>query len=1062
VQLEAFIARWSNLPGGAERANAQPFLIDLADALDLPRPEPGVGGQIGSYRFEAPVTNISPYGGRTKGAIDLYKRGCFILEAKQSQLPEGAVAPAPTPLPEAPAEIPLDLFGNPDPKLAKSTTSQPRHAPYDRLMRDAFDQARGYALSLPADHPTPPFLIVADIGRAFELHFDWAGNGRGYGFFPSAAAYRITLEDLRDPDIRTLFKQIWTDPKAADPRARAVEVTREIAARLAKVAQRLEADEAIRRATAAGTPERFRVIEKTSLFIIRLLFCMFAEDVGLIPNRAFHRFLDDARGKSDTWWRTGLETLWTAMGDAHAGRYWPAGDCELRYFNGNLFADRAVYLLPSEEKGELAAAARQDWRRVEPAIFGTFLEQALDPAERGRLGAHYTPRPYVERLVQATILDILEPEWEAAEATARTAADTGDLEAAAAPVTAFLDRLAALRILDPACGTGNFLYVALESLMRLEARAREFLASIGRPTPPRITPDQFLGLELNPRAALIAEVTVWIGWLRFRLESDPETITEPVLARAANINFGSHMGYDALLALDEFGQPDLVNPRPSDWPEADFIVGNPPFIGGKDLRARLSPGYAAAIWTAWPAVPKSADLVMHWWSRAATELARPGTRLRRFGFVTTNSITQSFSRRVLSHHMAASVPISIVFAIPDHPWTKATKDSAAVRIAMTVAEAGTHTGTLLSVTSETALDTDTPQIDFRATQGAINSDLTVGTDASNMPKLKANAGICHDGVKLHGRGFAITRQQAVHLGLGERPGLEAHIRPYRNGKDLAGRTEAEVRDKMVMDLFGLEEPEVRQRFPEVYQHLLTTVKPERDRNNRASYRAHWWVFGEPRRDLRPALAGLPRYIGTVDTAKHRVFRFLPAEVICDDKSVVVASDSAFHLGVLQSRFHTDWALVTGGWLGVGNDPVYVKSKVFDPFPFPDVTPEKAARIAEIAEELDATRKLALAENPGLTMTGLYNMVEALNAGTPLTEEARRARAGIVRELHTRLDAAVAAAYGWPADLPIPELIARLVALNAERAAEEAKGQIRYLRPRYQAPAGGQAAESGGG
>ncbi|MFQ3666655.1 MAG: DNA methyltransferase [Sphingomonadaceae bacterium] len=1069
MELEAFIARWLNLPGGAERANAQPFLSELADALGLPRPDPAIGGTIGNYRFEAPVTNISPYGSRTKGAIDLYKRGCFILEAKQSQLPEGQKAPPPTTL-EAPAEVRLDLFGQPILECAPTRSATSRRTAYDKLMAGAFDQARGYALSLPPDHPTPPFLIVADIGRAFEIYFDWSGNGRGYGFFPSAAAYRIALEDLRDPDVRTLFRQIWTEPAAADPRNRAVEVTREIATRLAKVAKRLEADEAIRRAGATGPQEKSRVIEETSLFVIRLLFCMFAEDVGLIPDRAFLKFLEDARDKSDNYWKSGLTSLWAAMGDEHAGRYWPAGDCELRYFNGNLFSDRAVYPLPREEKGELAAAARQDWRRVEPAIFGTFLEQALEPAERSRLGAHYTPRAYVQRLVSATILDVLEPEWEEAQAQARAAADAGDLAAAAAPVTAFLDRLAATRVLDPACGTGNFLYVALESLLRLESRARDFLAAIGRPSPPRVMPEQFLGLELNPRAALIAEIVIWIGWLRFRLESDPETITEPILARAANINFGRHAGYDALLAMDEFGQPDLANPRPAAWPEAEFIVGNPPFMGGKDLRARLRPGYAEAIWKVWPAVPRSADLVMQWWSRAATELVRPGTPLRRFGFVTTNSITQTFSRRVVAHHLGGSgkgasggqgpeapaPPVSLTLAIPDHPWTKATRDAAAVRIAMTVAEAGTRPGTLLEVGNEEALDTDSPRIETKGREGHINADLTIGADSMAARRLQANAGICHDGVKLHGRGFAITRQEAEHLGLNRRAGLEAHIRPYRNGKDLAGRTEDQVKDKMVIDLFGLTETEVRQRFPEVYQHLLATVKPARDAQvlksptpDAKAYAANWWIMGKPRPELRPALAGLPRYIATVDTAKHRVFQFLPAGIICDDKSVIIGSDSAFYLGVLSSRIHTDWALHTGGWLGVGNDPVYVKSKVFDPFPFPDATPEQQATIATLAEELDSTRKAALAENPGLTMTALYNMVEDLKSGTPPTPEATKARAAIVRQLHAQIDEAVATAYGWPNDLPAQEIVARLVALNATRAAEEAKGHIRYLRPDFQ-------------
>lgn len=257
----------------------------------------------------------------------------------------------------------------------------------------------------------------------------------------------------------------------------------------------------------------------------------------------------------------------------------------------------------------------------------------------------------------------------------------------------------------------------------------------------------------------------------------------------------------------------------------------------------------------------------------------------------------------------------------------------------------------------------------------------------------------------------------------------------------------------MIDLFGLNEADVRQRFPEVYQHLLATVKPGRERNNRATYRDNWWIHGEPRRDLRPALKGLPRYIATVETAKHRIFEFLDASILPDNKLIAIGTDDAFHLDVLSSSFHTDWALLAGGWLGMGNDPVYVKSKVFDPLPFPDASPSQAAAIAALAEELDATRKLALAENPGLTMTGLYNMVAGLRAGGPLSPDVLQARAGIVQKLHDDLDAVVAAAYGWGWPLAPSQIIARLVALNAARATEGASGQVRWLRPAYQAPGG---------
>jgi len=398
--------------------------------------------------------------------------------------------------------------------------------------------------------------------------------------------------------------------------------------------------------------------------------------------------------------------------------------------------------------------------------------------------------------------------------------------------------------------------------------------------------------------------------------------------------------------------------------------------------------------------------------------------------------------------------------------------TAAVRIAMTVAEAGAgKPGRLFEVASESGLDSDTPVIRFfdeAGTAGVINPDLSIGADVTKAKALKANAGLSSPGVKLHGDGFVVSPQFARDkLGLGTRPGLEAHIRPYRNGRDLMQNS----RDELVIDLFGLTETDVMDRFPEVYDHVKVEVYTKkwnpkankgkgawegREVNNRESYKRNWWIFGEPRGDLRPALAGLPRYIATVETAKHRVFQFLDASILPDNMLIAIGSDDAFHLGVLSSRIHVEWSIRAGGWLGMGNDSRYSKSKVFDPFPFPDATSEQRAEIAAIADRLDATRKAALAEVPSLTMTEIYNLRARIAAGETLIGDARdratKARARIVDELHRKLDAAVAAAYGWADTLAPAEIVAGIVALNAARAAEEIAGTIRWLRPDYQHPA----------
>jgi hypothetical protein len=458
---------------------------------------------------------------------------------------------------------------------------------------------------------------------------------------------------------------------------------------------------------------------------------------------------------------------------------------------------------------------------------------------------------------------------------------------------------------------------------------------------------------------------------------------------------------------------------------------------------------------------------MYWWDHAAGLLTRHGTVLRRFGLVTTNSISQVFQRRVMERYLLAKVPMSLVMAIPDHPWTKATRDAAAVRIAMTVGEAGAREGVLREVVREAGLDTDAPVIEFAECVGVINCDLTVGVDVTKTRELLANKGLSSPGVKLHGAGFIVTPQEAEHLGLGRRPGLETHIREYCNGRDLTNRP----RGVMVIDLFGLEADDVRTRFPEVYQHVKAEVKEKveinakgegqyigRDWNNRETYKSNWWVFGEPRAELRPALEGLSRYIATGETAKHRVFQFLDISILPDNMLVVIASDDAFVLGVLSARVHTIWAPRAGGWLGMGNDPRYSKSRCFDPFPFPAADDLQKQRVRAIADELDAHRKRVLAEHPHLTLTGLYNVLEKLRAGTAPNAlgpgDHRIFDDGLVlilKELHDRLDAAAAAAYGWPADLSDNDTLARLVALNQERVREEAAGNVRWLRPDYQIP-----------
>jgi hypothetical protein len=409
--------------------------------------------------------------------------------------------------------------------------------------------------------------------------------------------------------------------------------------------------------------------------------------------------------------------------------------------------------------------------------------------------------------------------------------------------------------------------------------------------------------------------------------------------------------------------------------------------------------------------------------------------------------TQVFNRKVVAAHLKAKPPLSLVFAIPDHPWVDSA-DGAAVRIAMTVAEAGVLEGRLATVTSEQPDATgDAAEVLVRIQRGSIKADLSIGADVVGAVPLQANTRLSFQGPILVGEGFRLSRDDLLHLGI--RPnGLPAVVHPYVIGRDIVQEPE----ERFVVDFFGLAEQEARESYPKLFQHILDRVKPQRDQVARKNHRENWWIFGEARPGLRRAIAGLSRFIVTVETSKHKPFVFLPANVCPDHKLYVVASSDAFHLGVLSSRPHGTWALAAGGTLE--DRPTWTNTTCFLPFPFPDCTEAQKATIRKLGEDLDAHRKRQQAAHPELTITGMYNVLEKLRAGEPLSDKDKNIHeAGLVsvlRQLHGDLDAAVFAAYDWPADLTDAQILDRLVALNRERAEEEAKGTIRWLRPEFQA------------
>ena len=1035
MDIEAFIDRWNHCRDAAEHSNAQSYLKEMLVALGLPAPDPaGVRSRENDYVFERAVRSSIDASGQSNW-IDLYKRNCFILEAKQSsRRGEGKCGP-------------FDPLARP----ARTTGSTATHAEsqWEALMRQARKQAQSYVSQLPADHAAPPFILVCDVARGFEVWADFTGTGRGYSQFPDRQRFRFSHSDLAKPEIQTLLWAIWTEPWSLDPSRKAAEVTREIADDLTLISNRLKADG--------------HDAEDVAQFVMRCIFTMFAADVGLFPKTRLVGLIEDCI-QSPRQFAPMMTELWNCLDQPErSGRYFGAFGGELPHIDSGFLRHREALPLQSGELKLLLKATRREWRNVEPAIFGALLEHALSPSERRRLGAHYTPRRYVQTVVEKTVMEPLWADWEGVSSRIEKARAIGAHAKALRLARRFQSDLRKVRVLDPACGTGNFLYVSLDRLKRLEAEVLETLDQLGdRDSPHRrtIDPRQFVGLDANPQAVIIAKLMLWIGWLQQHFRTHTEPPAPSALGAQASIAYqDAILGWDGAPRLQyRYGAtgaaPAWPNLRRPAWPQADFIVGNPPFIGGKDLRSRLDPGYAEALRSVNPQMNASADLVMYWWDRAAEILTMPGTRLRRFGFVTTNSITQVFQRRTIDRWLARPQPLSLVHATPDHPWTRVTGDCAGVRIAITVAEAGRRDGELATVTAEAGLDTDVPVVETTSAHGRINADLTLGVMAAGAQPLRANRGLCSPGVKLHGSGFIVSRARASALGLGRDPGLENHIRPYRNGRDLTGRS----RDALVIDLHGLGRDEVRDRFPDVYVHLSGTVRNGRERQaetvstpDARAYADQWWVFGKPRPELRAALVGLRRYIATAETAKHRVFQFLDAAILPDNMLICVADDDAATLAILSSRAQAVWCRARGGMLE--NRPRYTKTGCFDPFPFPVLDDAMREALRDRGEKLDNLRHQVLGDLPDLTLTGLYNLITAVRAGQPMSDEqkdmARRARVIILRELHDEIDQLTAQAYGWSAGQTDAEMLAALIDINHARDAEERLGRHRWLRPDFQ-------------
>jgi type II restriction/modification system DNA methylase subunit YeeA len=859
----------------------------------------------------------------------------------------------------------------------------------------AFDQLLRYSIAL----ESPPLLIVSDMG-IIRIHTNWTNTVQ--------QVREIALDDLTDATKRELLRDCFLNPEKLRPTQTRQMLTENAAREFAALAQRLR--------------ERGFEPHTVAHFVNRLVFCMFAEDVNLLPNKMFQRMLEASRAAPEQFADL-ARSLFSAMKSGGM-----IGFEKVDWFNGGLFDDDSALPLERADIDNLITAAKLDWSEIDPSILGTLFERGLDPDKRSQLGAHYTDRDKIMQIVRPVIVEPLQREWAKAKAkieaelekvdTKKGSASTRALNAATEIHLKFLDLLKRFRVLDPACGSGNFLNLGLLALKDIEHRANLEAEALGLQRQfPSVGPENVLGIELNPYAAELARVSVWIGEIQWMRRNGFDAARNPVLRSLNTIE-----NRDAVLAEDG---------SRAEWPDADVVVGNPPFLGNKKMIGELGESYTLALRKAWPEVSGGVDLVCYWFAAAQAMIADGS--LQRAGLVATNSIRGGANREVLKPIVEQG---RIFEAWSDEEWTV---EGAAVRVSMVCFEGNKGEGTVL----------DGQAVD------AIGTDLTSGTQLTEAVRLPENAGRSFVGIQKTGP-FNISGDQA-------RPMLTAPtnpngrfnsdvLKPYWNGIDLTRRPQ----DIWLIDFPADFDVATASLYEQPFAYLEAVVRPERAPNKITWLRDNWWLLWRPRPDMRAATEGMQRFIVTPEVAKHRLFAWMPKPRLPDKNLMVIARDDDTTFGILHSRFHEIWSLRMG--TSLEDRPRYTPSTTFETFPFPEgLTPNipaatygndpRAQAIATAAARLNELRENWL-NPPDLihrepeVVPGYPDRILPIDEAAA-KQLAKRTLTNLYNQrpawldmAHKNLDKTVAAAYGWTdytPDMTDDEILARLFRLNQERA-----------------------------
>ena len=841
----------------------------------------------------------------------------------------------------------------------------------------AYDQLLKYRESL----HNPPLLIVSDM-ETIVIHTNFTNTAK--------RVFHLSFDDLLTPAGMEILRNAFEHPDRLRSEETTEAVTQQAAAEFSRLAESLR--------TRGNDPEA------AAHFLIRILFCLFAEDVGLLPENLFTRLIQSTTDDPDGFQRQ-LGQLFDRM--SHGGFF---GIDRIPHFNGGLFDDDRTLPLSRNELEILSRVAQLDWSSIEPSIFGTLFERSLDPGKRTQLGAHYTSRDDILLLVEPVLMRPLRRRWDQVKAKAaelatqwQQASSAGGAKTRARNrlqklLHSFADEIADTTVLDPACGSGNFLYVALRQLLDLEKEVISLSSDLGLGMFfPTVSPEQLYGIELNETAHELAQATIWIGYIQWLRENGFGQPTEPILKKLDNIH---HM--DAILAFDEAGDP--VEPT---WPKADVIIGNPPFLGDKRMRTMLGDEYTESLRSFYAnRLPSGVDLCCYWLEKARSLLE--SGHARRAGLLATQAIRGGANRKTLERIKRTG---DIFWAQADREWIL---EGAAVHVSMVAFDSG--------IEQERRLDGDPTD--------SINTDLTSALDLTQVTVLQENLCIAFIGPSPHGRfdvSEAVGRSMCTYQGNPNgRPNTDV-VRPVYGATDITRGH----RGLFTIDfaLMGLQEASQYERpFEYVRQHIY----PVRIKNRRKAYAEKWWQYAEARSGMREALGDLLRYAVTPRHAKHRVFVWLEPEALANDSTVVFAREDDYFFGVLHSRVHELWALRQGTQLE--DRPRYTPTTCFETFPFPwppgnePVTDPCVIAVSDAARELVEKRDRWLhpdgaseSELKKHTLTNLYNQ-----------------RPTWLDLAHRKLDDAVLDAYGWSHDIPDDAILERLLTLNLERASSGEK------------------------